>query len=266
MITADFHTHSLFSSDSTESLENMISFAKKNQITTLCITDHMDLDYPIDEKGNDFLLDLDSYTKAITELKQNNTDIEIRLGIELGVMDYLAPKLTTLVKQYPFDFVIASSHLVKGIDPYYPAYKDKFPGNLGYGAYFHSILENVRAFEDFDVYGHLDYVCRYIQVPYIPSDFTDLLDEILKRIIELGKGIEVNTAGLSKGLHFPHPHPYILKRYLELGGEIITIGSDAHAAKNIGAYFAETEKHLLSLGYKYYATYKDRKPSFHKLG
>ena len=226
----------------------------------------MDLDYPVDEKGNDFLLDLVSYTKAISELKQNNTDIDIRLGIELGVMDYLTPKLTTFVKQYPFDFVIASSHLVNGIDPYYPAYKDKFPGNLGYGAYFHSILENVKAFEDFDVYGHLDYVCRYIQVPYIPSDFTDLLDEILKKIIELGKGIEVNTASLSKGLHFPHPHPYILKRYLELGGEIITIGSDAHTADNIGSYFAETEKHLLSLGYKYYATYKDRKPSFHKLG
>lgn len=266
MITADFHTHSLFSSDSTESLENMISFAKKNQIRTLCITDHMDLDYPVDEKGNDFLLDLDSYTETITKLKQNNQDIEIRLGIELGVMDYLAPKLTTLVKQYPFDFIIASSHLVNGIDPYYPAYKDKFPGKLGYGAYFHSILENVRSFEDFDVYGHLDYVCRYIQVPYIPSDFTDLLDEILKRIIELGKGIEVNTAGLSKGLHFPHPHPYILKRYLELGGEIITIGSDAHTAQNIGAHFAETEKHLLSLGYQYYTTYKDRKPTFHKLG
>lgn len=266
MITADFHTHSHFSSDSAESFENMISFAKRNHINTLCITDHMDLDYPVDEKGNDFLLDLVSYTKAISELKQNNTDIDIRLGIELGVMDYLAPKLTTFVKQYPFDFVIASSHLVNGIDPYYPAYKDKFPGNLGYGAYFHSILENVKAFEDFDVYGHLDYVCRYIQVPYIPSDFTDLLDEILKKIIELGKGIEVNTASLSKGLHFPHPHPYILKRYLELGGEIITIGSDAHTADNIGSYFAETEKHLLSLGYKYYATYKDRKPSFHKLG
>lgn len=266
MITADFHTHSHFSSDSAESFENMISFAKRNHINTLCITDHMDLDYPVDEKGNDFLLDLVSYTKAISELKQNNTDIDIRLGIELGVMDYLTPKLTTFVKQYPFDFVIASSHLVNGIDPYYPAYKDKFPGNLGYGAYFHSILENVRAFEDFDVYGHLDYVCRYIQVPYIPSDFTDLLDEILKKIIELGKGIEVNTASLSKGLHFPHPHPYILKRYLELGGEIITIGSDAHTADNIGSYFAETEKHLLSLGYKYYAIYKDRKPSFHKLG
>lgn len=266
MITADFHTHSLFSSDSTETLENMISFAKKNQINTLCITDHMDLDYPVDEKGNDFLLDLVSYTETITKLKQNNTEIEIRLGIELGVMDYLAPKLTTLVKQYPFDFVIASSHLVNGIDPYYPAYKDKFPGNLGYAAYFLSILDNVKVFDDFDVYGHLDYVCRYIQVPYIPSDFTDVIDEILKRIIELGKGIEVNTAGLSKGLHFPQPHPYILKRYLELGGEIITIGSDAHVAQNIGAYFQETEKHLLSLGYKYYATYKDRKPSFHKLG
>ena len=266
MITADFHTHSHFSSDSSESLENMISHAKENHINTLCITDHLDLDYPVDENGHDFQLDLVSYTKTITSLKQSNQDIEILHGIELGVMDYLAPKLTTMVKQYPFDFVIASSHLVNGIDPYYPAYKDKFPGNLGYVAYFHSILENVKAFVDFDVYGHLDYVCRYIQVPYIPSDFSDLLDVILKRIIELGKGIEINTASLSKGLHFPHPHPYILKRYLELGGEIITIGSDAHIAKNIGAYFSETEKHLLSLGYRYYTTYKNRKPSFHKLG
>lgn len=266
MIHADFHTHSHFSSDSSETLENMISFAKKNHIQILCITDHMDLDYPMDENGYDFLLDLLSYTETIKKLKQTTDGIEIRLGIELGVMDYLSPKLSTLVKQYPFDFVIASSHLVNGIDPYYPAYKDKFPGNMGYVAYFGSILENLKTFEDFDVYGHLDYVCRYINVPYLPSDFTDLIDEILRKIIELGKGIEVNTASLSKGLHFPHPHPFILKRYLELGGEIITVGSDAHSAPNIAAHFMETEKHLLSLGYKYYATYKDRKPSFHKLG
>ena len=168
-------------------------------------------------------------------------------------------------KQYPFDFVIASSHLVNGIDPYYPVYKDKFPGTSGYHAYFQSIIENIKSFQDFDIYGHLDYVCRYIQVPYIPSDFKDLIDEILRKIIELGKGIEVNTAGLAKGLSFPHPHPFILKRYLELGGEIITIGSDAHTAPNIGAFFSKTEKHLLSLGYKYYTTFKDRKPYFHKL-
>lgn len=265
MITADFHTHSSFSSDSMESIENMIVHAKKNNIDTLCITDHLDFDYPIDENGNDFLLDINTYIETISNFKQSNTDIDLCLGIELGIMDYLAPKLTTLVKQYPFDFVIASSHLVNGIDPYYPAYKDKFPGTLGYHAYFDSIINNIKAFQDFDIYGHLDYVCRYIQAPYIPSDFKDLIDDILRKIIELGKGIEINTAGLAKGLSFPHPHPFILKRYLELGGEIITIGSDAHMAQNIGAFFIETQDHLISLGYKYYTTFKNRKPYFHKL-
>ena len=77
MITADFHTHSFFSSDSTEALKNMIVHAKKNNIDTLCITDHLDFDYPIDENGNDFLLDINTYIETISNFKQSNTDIDL---------------------------------------------------------------------------------------------------------------------------------------------------------------------------------------------
>ena len=94
--------------------------------------------------------------------------------------------------------------------------------------YLEVILQNVKVYHDYCVYGHLDYAVRYCpdkNYQFIYQDYADLIEEILKTIIEDGKGIEVNTGGYKYGLGYPNPHPDILKRYLELGGEILTIGS-----------------------------------------
>lgn len=263
MITADFHVHTSFSSDSEERLESAVAAAVQKGLKTLCITEHMDMDYPTGE----FALDAARYQKELFRVKQLYSDrIELLFGVELGVMDYLAPRLYEFASAYPFDFIIGSSHLVDGADPYYPEYFDKFGDSEGIRRYFQSILDNISAFDDFDVYGHLDYVVRYSKaMTYNPLDFWDMLDEILRKLISMGKGIELNTAGLKYGLAFAHPHPQVLKRYRELGGEIITVGSDAHMGANIAYAFDKAEEILKAAGFVYRAVFCGRKAEFVKL-
>ncbi len=263
MITADFHVHTSFSSDSEERLEAAVAAAAQKGLKTLCITEHMDMDYPTGE----FALDAARYQKELFRVKQLYSDrIELLFGVELGVMDYLAPQLYEFASAYPFDFIIGSSHLVDGVDPYYLEYFDKFGDSEGILRYFQSILDNISAFDDFDVYGHLDYVVRYSKsMTYNPLDFWDMLDEILRKIISMGKGIELNTAGLKYGLAFAHPHPQVLKRYRELGGEIITVGSDAHTGANIAYDFDKAEEILKAAGFAYCAVFRGRKAEFVKL-
>ena len=95
---------------------------------------------------------------------------------------------------------------------------------------------------------------------YDPRDFMDYIDSILKKIINKGKALEINTAGLKYGLGFAHPKKEILERYRELGGELITIGSDAHIAGHLAYDFEIVCEQLKNLGYKYYHIYKNRKP------
>ncbi len=263
MILTDLHNHSAFSSDSEELTENSVLAAIDKGLKTLCITEHMDMDYPTGE----FTLDTPAYMAEVMRLKEKYSDkIELLFGVELGLMGYLAPRLYEYAKSYPFDFIIGSSHLVNGTDPYYPEYFGELGDHNGILRYFESILENISAFDDFDVYGHLDYVVRYSNAKaYSPSEYKELLDEILKKLIVMGKGIELNTAGLKYGLGWAHPHPDLLRRYRELGGNIITVGSDAHKGEHIAYDFDAAENILKSAGFEYYAVFRNRKAEFIKL-
>ena len=185
--------------------------------------------------------------------------------MELGLMKHLGKRLREYVDGRGFDFVIGSSHLIDGKDPYFPEYFEELGQRNGILRYFESIVENIGAFSDFDVYGHLDYAVRYSpEKCYNPVDFREVIDEILRKIVGLGKGIEINTAGLRKGLSHANPHPFILKRYRELGGEIITVGSDAHNSADIAADFDAAESFLQGAGFEFYTVFRGRKPYFVK--
>ena len=105
----------------------------------------------------------------------------------------------------------------------------------------------------------------YKEIEYSQTEFSDIIDEILKRVIELGKGIELNTAGWKYGLPFCNPHPDVLKRYRELGGEIITIGADGHKPEHIAYDFGKVNDVLKACGFKYYTEFEERKPIFKQL-
>lgn len=290
MIISDFHTHSSNSGDSDTKMQFQIESAINKGIKHLCITEHMDIDYPAPPKGHesefcDFFLNYDPYKKEFDEmykkycesssgLSDNSTSsmalsyFNLYHGVELGLQPQVADKNREFVKGKNFDFIIGSCHLVDGEDPYYPEYYiDKIEDDV-FRNYFKYIYENISAFDDFDVLGHLDYIVRYGVAKdknYSYIKYADEIDTILKWLIEKGKGIEINTGGIRNGLKYPNPCPDILRRYIELHGEIITVGSDAHEPDIIANNFDVAEAILKDVGFKYYTIFKGRKPEFIKL-
>lgn len=266
MITSDCHMHTAFSTDSSTPPEAMIEGALEKGLETVCITDHMDQDYPVKEE---FLFDVDTYFQIFRELQKKYAEkIEIRTGIELGLQPHLGTFCREITEKYPFDFVIGSVHVVEGKDPYY---NDSFPGLSDTEIYrkaFQETTEILKNVDAFDVLGHIDYIVRYGKYQakeYSYEAFAGDLDTILKQIMRMGKGIELNTAGLKYGLGFCHPHPDVLKRYRELGGEIITVGADGHKPEHIAYGFEKAGEILRECGFRYYTEFKERKPVFKKL-
>lgn len=269
MILADIHTHTSFSGDSDEPMENQIRAAIEKGLSFLCFTEHMDIDYPDceDEAGNIFLLDTASYLTRFEELRNQyrNHTIQLLFGVELGLQPHLVQTHNDYIKQYPFDFIIGSEHITNKRDPYYPSFYEGRTEFEAYSEYFEDIIRNIDLFSDFDTFGHLDYVVRYgpnTNKDYSYSKYGDYIDEILKRLINKGIGLEANTGGYKYGLGCPNPSKEILIRYRELGGELLTIGSDAHDTSRIAADFDKLESLLLECGYKYYTIFKNRKPEF----
>lgn len=258
--------HSSFSADSDTPMEVMIHRAVETGLQGITFTEHLDPDYPVTPDNLDFSLDIPAYKEKLAELSDIYRDkIQVRFGIELGLQMHLGESFDSLLSQTPFDFVIGSSHLVHGCDPYYPEFFEGRKEFLCYMEYFESILENISAYDGFDVYGHIDYVVRYgpnKNREYSYGRYKDILDEILKKLISMGKGIELNTGGYHYGLGEPNPCTAVIRRYRELGGEIITIGADAHTPDKIACAFDKAASVLEACGFRYYTIFKDRKPEF----
>ncbi len=266
-IKADFHTHSFFSGDSNTPTEKMIKKAISLGLTHICLTEHFDPDYVYlpGEEGM-FELNVDSYLYELLKLRRKyNANIKIGFGVELGLQPHLKNELDIFSKSYNFDFIIGSSHLCHRKDPYYPSFFEGRTEDEAHQEYFEAIYECVKALQYFDVYGHLDYVVRYGPTKnsqYTYNKHSDIFDKILNHLITNGKGIEINTGGFRQGLNQPNPCIDILKRYKELGGEIITIGSDAHSPEHIAFEFDKANDILTNCGFKYYCVFEKRSPKY----
>ena len=272
MIKADQHTHCNFSTDSEATPESMIAGAIEKKLSHLCLTDHMDLDYPGTTKEQPlFEFSVPDYFDKLLPLREAcQEELFLAIGIELGLrpgrMD-LNEQMHKLLAEHSFDFVLGSVHLLDNDDPYYESYWQGRSSRDILSKYFTDMLTSLKEYDNFDSLGHLDYLIRYIppycgEKDYVYKEYTEVLDEILKSLIDKKKALEINTAGLIKGLPCFHPKLETLKRYLELGGELLTIGSDGHSPDNIATEFAKTEELLQACGVKGYFVYKNRKPEF----
>lgn len=263
----DMHMHCHFSGDSEAIPFDIVQKAYDIGLAGICFTDHLDLDYK--ETPGLFDLDILAYQKEIFNIKNTfDQHLDIGWGIELGLQPYLSERNNKIAKEYPFDFVIGSTHVVKQVDIYFPAYYEGRREEDCYREYFEETLKNAQSDVDFDVYGHLDYVVRYgpnKNTYYSYKKYADVIDEILRTLIEKGKGIELNTAGFKYGLGHAHPTIDTLKRYKELGGEIITLGSDGHAPEQIAWDFDKISSILKDAGFDYFTIFKNRKAEFIKL-
>ena len=267
MIKADIHTHTSFSTDSDTPMEDMIQAAVGLGLETLCFTEHMDKDYPVEGA---FLLDTDPYMEKFLELKDKyEGKIRLLFGVELGLLPHLADWHASYVNQYPFDHIIGSEHNPKNRDPYYPSFFEGRTEQEAYTEYFEETMKNLEVFSDFDSLGHMDYVVRYgpnTNKEYSYKKYSRVIDPILEFIVDKGIALEVNAGGYKKGLGEPNPCKDIILRYKEIGGELVTIGSDAHSPEFLCYDFPRIEALLLDCGFKYHTVFIGRKPELYPLG
>ena len=263
-ILSDFHMHTEFSTDSETAMEDMVTAAINKGLKNICFTEHQDFGYPYNNEfpEGSWMLNVDSYLYELLCLREKyDKDIRLQFGIEVGMQETVAKDNYITVGGQMFDFVIASMHVVDGYDTYDKAYFEGRSEKEAILRYFEATLSNIKKFQDFDVLGHMDYIVRSLpsgESGYQVNDYTDYIDALLKFLIENEKGIEINTSPLRKGFANTNPHLDIIKRYRELGGEIITVGSDAHAPNDIAANFDVANDMLEAAGFKYYTIFDKR--------
>lgn len=259
----DFHLHSKVSFDSTEEPFEIVRAAEVNGLKEICFTDHYD--FNSEKDGHHDLFTVEDYNKAYDSLQSEK--VKIHRGVEFGLTDWNQKELKDLLMQKKFDFVLSSVHYVGGFDPYFKEFWDGITFDEAIDKYLLQVLKCVKKHNDFDVLGHITYVCKSVHNPtggnVLYSRVCDITDEILKTVIDKGKGIEVNTSGVDRIGDFLPSFEYV-KRFFELGGEIITVGSDSHDRNRVGQYISDALK-MISEFTPYVCTFKNRKPIFHKI-
>jgi histidinol-phosphatase (PHP family) len=153
---------------------------------------------------------------------------------------------------------------VRGLDPYGNEFWEKYELRQAFEQYLAECIECAKQFDFYDVFGHLGYVskfCPHEDALMRYTDYKEAIEEVLRTLVEKGKGLEVNTSGI-KNTGSAMPEAPILKRFFELGGEIVTVGSDAHEQSAVGRSADETLAILKSIGFKYVCAYDKRRPRF----
>ena len=264
----DNHSHSEFSPDGRMKMEDSVRTACEKGLSGICISDHYDMDIPGGSKA--FSFDPESQQSKIDVIaKQYAGRIRVFKGIELGLQKCCIEKTLKFSSGYNFDTIIASIHFIDGIDPYYGEYYIGLDRKQAYGHYFETMYECITSFKDFDILGHFDYIARYS--PYKEQsikykDFPDLFDEIFKYLIYNDKALEINTNTYRpRNDRTPELDTNILKRYRELGGDSISLGSDAHETERIGENLEKYACLALDAGIRYSCYFSERKKHCEKI-
>ena len=264
----DAHTHTTFSSDSKMLISEAVDAALKQNLAGIAFSDHFDYKYT--DHYDEFQFDFNEYFEIMSYWREKMLGkLDIYYAVEVGFQPYqdVYNEIEKRLKGFDFDYVIGSTHLMNGKDPYYGTFYSDHTETAKINAYrecLECIWENLCMYDDFDALGHFDYHTRY--APFADSrfyyrDFPDELDSILKHLVSNGKALEINTKTYVK-------NPIdtgILKRYKELGGELITIGSDAHSPEFVGLEFKYFADIIKSCGFDYLAFYKKRTPVLYKI-
>lgn len=266
MYLTDYHLHSKYSFDGKEELDSICDMAVSRGIKEIAVTDHMDL-YAGKPYGH--ILDCDKLYKELEEVRERYAGrLIVRLGAELGQPQRNPEEAKKFLEKYPLDFVIGSIHNMEDdFDIYYYEY-DRIDMDALMESYNLWLLELAEKY-DFDVLGHITYPSRYYflktkrRVDF--HKFWEQYRQLFHVLIQRGKGIEVNTSGLYGESREAMPNLEILKLYKECGGEIVTIGSDAHKKEQAALKIREAAELLKEAGFSYLTAFEKRKPVFQKL-
>lgn len=261
----DYHIHSTLSLDGISTMAEQVAACRAAGVTKVCFTEHIDYDC----NGRDFMVGFERYQKSIEEVRAQFPDMHILMGLELGDTTRDRAKVVELSNALPLDFKLLSRHQVDGVDPYMG---DKFFEHRTRAQaahdYCEAVYRTVTLFPDYDAVAHIGYVFKFATGDGFPplrwQDEPDLLDGTLRFMAEHGKALEINTSRFIKfgdGM----PGVDILKRFRELGGEFVTLGSDSHQVDTVAQGFDEVTERIKACGFDYLATYEQRKRVMWKL-
>ncbi len=266
MIYTDQHIHCQCSPDSHTPLREMAAAARDHGMSAVCFTDHIDMDF-----GN--LGDLrweprkDILRAAWADVRENPVEgITVRCGMELGEANHDPAAAKEAAMEPGLDFILGSLHNLRGKPDFYEyPYESEEQCIQLNRAYLAELLE-LTEFPYFDVMAHIGYTSRYMYRDGFSAEITaencrDELAAIYEALIAQGRGIEINVSGLRAG-HTSNPNASALALYYDLGGKIITLGSDAHEAKDASIGIREGAELLRTIGFRYYTVFEQRKASF----
>lgn len=264
----DSHVHTEYSFDGKDSLEKIFAGALERGVMGLAITDHYECDR-VEQ------LECEKIEETFRQLPRYQEEYQGRLritsGIELGQPHQVPEAADRMLARHPdLDVVLGSFHTgAPGLDASQTNFNDPQVRVSDFLAYYFQGCYDLAVWGKFDVMTHLGYPERYIWGRYrIPVDFTpyeDLIHATLKKLVEDGKALEINTAGYRQGLGKTIPVLRIIQQYHDLGGELVTLGSDAHRAEDVASDFEVAMDILTSVGYRYFAFYRQRQPVMLKL-
>ena len=272
MILCDAHTHSDNSFDAQSTVEEMCYSAAKKGFYAIAITDHCEAPFirlGYNEEFGDFSERIPlSYSQTKKAQEKFGEKIKVLCGIELGEPMHDLECTKRALSFGDFDFVLASLHNLRNMDDFYFIDFNKCSVSEILKLYFDELAETA-SFSDFDSLAHLTYPLRYIfektgEYPDL-SPYQDVIDDIYKTLISNKKALEINTSGLFKPIGRTLPDEFQLKRYRELGGELVTIGSDAHDTSAIASDYDKALEALEYAGFKYYCMYMNRIAEFKKI-
>lgn len=272
MVLFDNHNHSQFSFDGRRTtVEQSARQAVASGLGGLAFTDHCDFFVPEMKAAQENLVSevfdvvpqQEEVDRVQALLRSEGNELKILKGIEVGMHEDCHEQIRKILTDNTFDQIIASVHYLDGIDPFYGGYYEGKTWKEAYGHYLETIWKEMTWLEDFDIMGHFDYVVRYAPYPQASlryRDFSDLLDEMLRYLIHEGKALEINTKSYQtyNGREVTIDKDVLL-RYREMGGEIISLGSDSHDSHRVGHRFEEHALLLKSLGFRWSAHYEGRR-------
>jgi histidinol-phosphatase (PHP family) len=263
----DTHTHTRrFSADSHLDIDILLDRASEMGFAGVAVTDHFEPDYPDPNFSTTF--DVPEYLAYLRDADRGASGgLQVLRGIEFGFLPFHGPRLDEIAHNGGFDGIISSVHMLDGMDPYFT--KEIYaPGRRAvYGGFLEQMVHMLRVTRSFDILGHYDYVSRYAPYPDKKMkyrDAPDVFDEIFRLCIETGRSLELNTRtgyrlqdeGVSDWL----PDAEILRRYRELGGEQVSVGSDTHQSETVGRSIPEYREWIMGFGFPGITVYIDRKP------
>lgn len=259
----DFHMHSRVSFDGHDTGLAMALAAKAAGLKEICFTDHLDYD-PLEKMGI-MAFDTDAYNREYNGLEVPG--LLIRRGMEFGITPGNREQFRNDLQRRPFDFVLGSVHFADDLDVYYADYWQDKTVFQAERRYLEATLDCVRIHDQFDVLAHLTYIgkarCHTGRRPLPYGEHREIIDEILRTLASKGKGLEVNTSGMDRCGEFLPSRDMVL-RFRELGGEIVTVGSDSHKADRVGQYTFDVCQMLKDI-FGHVCTFENRQPIFHKL-